>query len=98
MQADSDLVSEIRAAALSVASVDDVETLWVRKSGLEFLADIQFEADQHLTIAEGHRIGHRVKERLLTEFPSLRDVPVHLEPFPHTRAAPADEPPDSPQA
>ena len=84
VQADSEFVDQIRAAALSVAGVEDVETLWVRKSGLEYFADIHIEVDQHLSVAEGHRIGHHVKDQLLERFTSLRDVLVHLEPFPHT--------------
>ncbi len=84
VQADSEFVGRVRAAALEVAGVEEVETLWVRKSGLEFFADIHIEVDQHLSVAEGHRIGHQVKDRLLKEFPNLRDVLVHLEPFPHT--------------
>ena len=84
VQADPEFVGRIRVAALAVAGIKDVETLWVRKSGLEFFADIHIEVDQHLTVAEGHRIGHAVKDRLLIEFPNLRDVLVHLEPYPHT--------------
>jgi cation diffusion facilitator family transporter len=83
VQAAGGLVSEIRMVALSEPSVKGVETLWVRKSGLEYFADIHIEVDSNLTVAEGHRIGHRVKDRLLQEFPVLRDVLVHLEPFPH---------------
>ncbi len=84
VQADSEFVGRVRAAAIEVAGVEEIETLWVRKSGLEFFADIHLEVDQHLTVAEGHRIGHQVKDRLLDRFPNLRDVLVHLEPFPHT--------------
>lgn len=84
VQADADFVDGIRTAAMTVEGVRDVETLWVRKSGLEFFADIHIEVDQHLTVAAGHRIGHLVKDHLLASFPSLRDVLVHLEPFPHT--------------
>ncbi|HWL09867.1 MAG TPA: cation diffusion facilitator family transporter [Planctomicrobium sp.] len=84
VQADSEFVNDIRAAAMSMKGVRNVETLWVRKSGLEFFADIHIEVDQNLTVAEGHRIGHLVKDRLLTDFQNLRDVLVHLEPFPHT--------------
>ncbi len=83
VQADSEFVDRIRELAMSVSDVAEVETLWVRKSGLEFFADIHIEVDQHLTVAEGHRIGHQVKDQLLGEFPNLRDVLVHLEPFPH---------------
>ena len=84
LQADDEFVQEIQTAAESVNGVRNVETLWVRKSGLEYFADIHIEVDAKLTVDEGHRIGHQVKDRLLEQFPALRDVLVHLEPFPHT--------------
>jgi cation diffusion facilitator family transporter len=84
LQADDELVQQIKTAAENVPDVKAVETLWVRKSGLEYFADIHIEVDQSLTVAEGHRIGHQVKDRLISDFPTLRDVLVHLEPFPHT--------------
>lgn len=83
VQADDTLVQSVRETALSVPDVRGVETLWVRKSGLEYLVDVHIEVDADLSIAEGHRIGHVVKDHLLARFPSLRDVLVHLEPFPH---------------
>ncbi|MCA9044236.1 MAG: cation transporter, partial [Planctomycetaceae bacterium] len=97
VQADSEFVDDIRKAAMSVDGVREVETLWVRKSGLEFFADIHIEVDQFLTVAEGHLIGHEVKDKLRDEFSNLRDVLVHLEPYPHTHDTPepAKKPPDS---
>ena len=84
-QADPEFVREIRQAALTVPEVRDVEKLWVRKTGLEYLADIHIEVDGQTTVDEGHRIGHLVKDRLVRGFPALRDVLVHLEPHPHPR-------------
>jgi cation diffusion facilitator family transporter len=83
-QADAELVRRIRQAAAQVPGVQQVEKLWVRKSGLEYLADIHIQVDARLSVDEGHRIGHLVKDRLVEEFVSLRDVLVHLEPYPHT--------------
>ncbi len=83
-QAESDFVREIEAAARSIDAVHEVETLWVRKSGLEYFVDIHIQVDARLTVDEGHRIGHQVKDHLLEQFPTLRDVLVHLEPWPHT--------------
>jgi cation diffusion facilitator family transporter len=83
LQADDELVGRIRQAALAVAGVRGVEKLRVRKSGLEYFADIHIEVDPQITVAAGHEIGHAVKDRLLHEFPALRDVLVHLEPHPH---------------
>ncbi len=82
-QADESMVTEIRRVAEQVAGIRAVEKLWVRKTGLEYLADIHIEVDEHLSVAEGHRIGHCVKDSLLAAFPPLRDVLVHLEPYPH---------------
>ena len=84
LQASDDFVQQIRTVAAGVHGVKNVETLWVRKSGLEYFTDIHIGVDADLTVDEGHRIGHRVKDRLLTQFPNMRDVLVHLEPYPHT--------------
>ncbi|MCO6456212.1 MAG: cation transporter [Pirellulaceae bacterium] len=85
-QADADLVRKIRERAETVPGVRAVEKLWVRKTGLEYLADIHIQVDAQLSVDEGHRIGHDVKDRLVGEFASLRDVLVHLEPYPHTHS------------
>lgn len=97
VQADPGLVEQMRQSALSVPGVKDVETLWVRKSGLEFFADIHIEVDPLLTVAKGHEIGHDVKDHLLRQFATLRDVLVHLEPHPHIHAAEGDYPPKKPR-
>lgn len=83
VQAPEALVRAIRDEAAAVSGVLGVEKLWVRKSGIEFFADIHIEVDPSTTVAEGHRVGHQVKDQLLERFAELRDVLVHLEPFPH---------------
>jgi cation diffusion facilitator family transporter len=80
VQADSEFVALIRDVAQSVEHVRGVETLWVRRSGLEYFADIHLEVDPHMTVVDAHHIGHQVKDLLLERFPNLRDVLVHLEP------------------
>ena len=83
LQADEQFVHRLRESAQQVPGVRAVEKLWVRKTGLEFLADMHLEVDAQMTVAEGHRIGHAVKDRLVNQFPALRDVLIHLEPHPH---------------
>jgi cation diffusion facilitator family transporter len=83
LQADEPLVEKVRAAAAEVTGVRGVDKLWVRKSGLEYFADIHIEVDPNLSVADGHRIGHDVKDHLLKQFHTLRDVLVHLEPHSH---------------
>jgi cation diffusion facilitator family transporter len=83
VQAEPELVARIRTAAEDVVGVRAVEKLFVRKSGIEYFADIHIQVDAQMTVADGHRIGHAVKDRLVSEFAELRDVLVHLEPYPH---------------
>ncbi len=83
IQASSAMVEKMREAALNIPDVKDVETLWVRKSGLEYFVDIHIEVPAELTVEHGHQIGHRVKARLIEQFTGVRDVLVHLEPHPH---------------
>jgi divalent metal cation (Fe/Co/Zn/Cd) transporter len=82
-QADASFVAQIRATAAAVAGVEKIDKLWVRKSGLEYLVDIHIQVPADQTVAEGHRISHLVKDTLLDHFTNLRDVLVHLEPYPH---------------
>jgi cation diffusion facilitator family transporter len=82
-QADQSFVDQIRAAAAAVPGVKNIDKLWVRKSGLEYLVDIHIQVPADLTVAEGHRVSHLVKDTLLDHFTNLRDVLVHLEPDPH---------------
>ncbi len=79
-QADESFVQKISQSAAAVTGVLAVEKLWVRKSGLEYFADIHIEVAPDSTVATGHEIGHRVKDSLLAQFRNLRDVLVHLEP------------------
>ncbi len=83
VQADPGFVESIRQIAAAVPGVMAIEKLWVRKSGLEYFVDIHIQVESRLTVAAGHTIGHRVKDQLMEECPSLRDVLVHLEPYPH---------------
>ncbi|MBV8486817.1 MAG: cation transporter [Planctomycetaceae bacterium] len=82
-QADPAFVEEIRAVATAVEGVQRIDKLRVRKSGLEYFVDIHTQVDAHETVHEGHRISHLVKDELLNRFSNLRDVLVHLEPYPH---------------
>jgi divalent metal cation (Fe/Co/Zn/Cd) transporter len=42
--------------------------------------ELHVEVDPSTTILEGHKFGHKVKERLIASNPRIQDVIVHLEP------------------
>ena len=70
----------VRKIALRVPGVDAVEKCRARKSGLGFLVDIHIEVKATRTVEDGHRIGHEVKNALLTGKLGISDVLVHIEP------------------
>ena len=79
-QADDETIEHIREISENFETISEVEKLRVRKSGLEYFVEIHLQIPGHLTVNEGHRIGHEVKDRLLAEIPRIRDVHVHIEP------------------
>jgi cation diffusion facilitator family transporter len=80
-QADPELIRTVRDEALTVPGVLGVETLRVRKAGLEYLVDIHVEVDPEQSVRAGHEIAHAVKDRLICGVGLIRDVLVHVEPF-----------------
>jgi cation diffusion facilitator family transporter len=80
-QADPEVLAQIRKIALQVPGVLGVEKLFVRKSGLEYFVDIHVEVAPEISVRDGHEIGHAVKDRLIAEMITVRDVLVHIEPF-----------------
>ncbi len=79
-QADDGVIQLVRRLGEQVDGVVEVEKLRVRKSGLEYFIEIHVQVDGKMTVDEGHRIGHDVKDKLLSEMPRMRDVHVHIEP------------------
>jgi cation diffusion facilitator family transporter len=79
-QASPEILAEVRRAASSIAGVLGVETLRVRKSGLEYLVDIHIEVAPDLTVEVGHAIAHAVKDQIKQSVAAIRDVLVHVEP------------------
>jgi len=87
-QAPVETLDAVRAEAEAVDGVLGVETLRVRKVGLEYLVDIHIEVDPDHTVRDGHAIAHAVKDRVTTRIVPVRDVLVHVEPAPEPEGDP----------
>jgi cation diffusion facilitator family transporter len=74
------VIEEIREVARRVDGVAGIDMCRVRKSGLGLWVDIHVEVHGDMTVREGHRIAHRVKDALLASGHSVMDVDVHIEP------------------
>ncbi len=75
-----ELQDSVRAAAAEVPGVIEVEKCRVRKMGVEFYVDIHVGVDGGLSVREGHRIAHAVKDGVRAAQPRVADVLVHIEP------------------
>jgi len=76
-----EFAEKVVAVARTVAGVEGIEKCRVRKSGIGMFVEIHVWVDPEMTVAEGHRLGHEVKDALIAE-QRLRilDAVVHLEP------------------
>lgn len=75
-----DLLIEIRTLAAQVEGVMEVEKCFVRKSGFEYFVDIHIVVDGDLSVREGHKIGHDVKDFIMMHKPLIYNVLTHVEP------------------
>ncbi len=77
----NEIVAKVKELAASVPEVEGIEKCFVRKMGFDYYVDIHIEVDGQLSVAEGHRIAHLVKDTLLESNLRVTNVLVHVEPF-----------------
>lgn len=70
----------VRRVAAAVPGVQAIDKCRVRKMGLDFYVDIHVQVDGDLSVHEGHRIAHEVKDTVRAAEPAIADVLVHVEP------------------
>ncbi|MDQ8187103.1 cation diffusion facilitator family transporter [Pelagicoccus sp. SDUM812002] len=75
-------IDAIDKLSRAITGIECLETIVVRRSGREFVAEIHMEVAPEMSIEKGHRLSHQLKDALLAD-PSLRltHVVVHVEPF-----------------
>ena len=77
----NEIVEKVKEIAATVPLVKGVEKCYVRKMGFDYYVDIHIEVDGQLSVTEGHRIAHEVKDALLESKLRVTNVLVHVEPF-----------------
>ncbi|MBD3617677.1 MAG: cation transporter [Gracilimonas sp.] len=71
---------DVEKIALSHPEVQSIEKVRLRKLGFDILMDFHLRVPADLSVEEGHRVCHEVKDELLDLHPYLRDILIHLEP------------------
>jgi len=77
----NEIVGKVKEIAGAVPMVKGIEKCYVRKMGFDYYVDIHIEVDGQLSVTEGHRIAHLVKDALLESELRVINVLVHVEPF-----------------
>lgn len=73
-------VQEIHRFIEKIDGVKSLHMLRTRQMGGSALADVHVQVNSHISVSEGHHIAERVMNQLMSEFPELQDVTVHIDP------------------
>ena len=76
-----EMVEKTIQVAQSVEGVMEIEKCLIRKMGFEYFADMHVKVNGNLSVYEGHRIAHMVKDAILKDNDKISDVLIHIEPF-----------------
>lgn len=75
-----DLIIQIREIAVTVNGVVDTEKCHVRKMGMTYYVDLHMIVDGNISVIDGHKIAHDLKDEIQKQIPQVADVLVHTEP------------------
>jgi cation diffusion facilitator family transporter len=78
---DPDYFHRVRSAALKVQGVKETEKVRIQLYGPDAHVDIDIEVDPTLPVEEAHTISQKVRTEIQKEWPLVRDVTVHIEPY-----------------
>jgi len=80
----SDVVNRATAIALGVEGVRGVEKCLARKMGYDYVLDMHVEVDGTLQVTAAHELAHVVKAEIQSRLPRVREITIHIEPFPQS--------------
>lgn len=75
-----EILEKVKLIAASVENVSGLDKCFVRKMGFDYYVDLHVVVDGNLSVREGHKIAHDVKDAILVAYPRINDVLVHIEP------------------
>jgi cation diffusion facilitator family transporter len=79
----SDIADQARAIALGVDGVRGVEKCLARKMGYDYVLDMHVEMDGTLQVTAAHELAHVVKNEIQFCLPRVKEITIHIEPFPN---------------
>ena len=74
-----DLVDEIRVYSLEVPGILGTEKCYVRKAGMKYHVDLHAIVSADISVKEGHKISHHLKDYLHLKLEDLGQILIHIE-------------------
>jgi cation diffusion facilitator family transporter len=78
---ETEFFNVVRKAAKKVDGVKETEKIRIQYYGPDAHVDIDIEVEPKLTVEVAHKISQKVRVEIQKEWPSVRDVTVHIEPY-----------------
>ncbi|MFN4174064.1 MAG: cation diffusion facilitator family transporter [Parachlamydiaceae bacterium] len=78
---DPEYFGKVKRASLKVDGVKGVEKIRIQHYGPDSHVDIDVEVDPEMSVYDAHEISQKVRAEIQKEWPKVRDVTVHIEPY-----------------
>lgn len=80
--ASDEIQDKIKQVTLAHPEIKNINSCRIRKSGLQYLLDIEIQVDPTITVMNGHKIAHELEHTLLQDNSlQIIDVIIHVEPY-----------------
>lgn len=78
---DQALLDQYRAVIEDFVQVKRIDHIRARDHGHYILLDVRLSLDHNLTIEEGHNISHQIRKEVQKEYPKIKEVFIHVNPY-----------------
>lgn len=82
---DREMIKRITKTADEIKEVKGINTTRIRTLGSKHFVDLEIFVEKDLSVFEGHKIAHKVRDILIAKYDDISDVMVHVEPYKETR-------------
>lgn len=77
---EQDSIDAVHKLTSDIPSVENVEVVKIRKSGIGWFVDMHVWVSPQMTIVDGHALSHKIKAAIMESNKLVYDVMIHLEP------------------
>lgn len=86
---EQDSIDAVHKLVSEIPSVEYVEVVKIRKSGIGWFVDMHVWVQPQMTIVAGHALSHKIKATIMESNKLVYDVMIHLEPTKRNKDIPS---------